>query len=269
MDAKKTLMESIIDEMRKEDGEPIVEPSINRVESWIRSRECAFITAWRTQYKNITDNTFKPTHLRNGETFEAGDDFIEGDAFTADEKRFYNQELKATLLRLGYGVTKVRGVFREEGFEGCDPGQEESFLVVNLRNDPDFKRNLFRLSEYYNQDCFMYSPPDSDEWFNIGTNAADFPGYGNESPAGSFQRNVLADFMPRIGNVGFAFGDKKKMHPGNRPSFYDRKKYRVEKNQSKMDKHLDEQFDTFGNYNIGAKQCICQCCEHVIDFLNL
>ena len=275
------------------------ESSLNRVSEWIKSKECAFITAWRTRYIHTTPNTFKPKHIENGrfaetikayrrklengyeptedevlkfkemessgECYWSGEEFSEGDIFTSDEKRHYNRELKATLLRLGYGVTNVRGVFREEGITGCDTNQEESFLVVNRNGDPNFKDTLFKLSEYYNQDCFMYSPFGSDEGFNIGTNAADWPGYRNSERAGAFRTNVQHKFMSRIGNAGFAFGDREKMKPDGRPSFRDRKQSRIDKQR----KPMDERFDTIANYGIGGRRSIYECCDRVVEELGL
>lgn len=79
--------------------------------------------------------------------------------------------MKAALLSLGYGVTQIRGPYKEFG---QSESQEESLFVVNLKDDPKFKKNLFKLSGYYNQDSFMYSPKGSDEGILIGTNNADF-----------------------------------------------------------------------------------------------
>lgn len=230
----------IREEHKMKDGETgIPESSLNPISMWVESMECGFVTAWRTRYENITDGAFKPVHQADGydrkvgkRSWKRGDTFKEGDTFTVFEKRFYNKELNAALLQLGYGVTKVRGVFGEEGCTGCDTGREESFFVVNLHQDPDFKRRLFRLSEYYNQDCFMYSPLGSDEGVDIGTNAAEWPGYGNEVRTGSFRRPVQARNMSGTGNVEPYKG-----------------------------------LDTIYNYNMGARQCMRQCCEHVLVFL--
>lgn len=308
---RKNLLESITNEMRNEDAAPpnskelFLESTMKRVESWIRSKECAIVTAWRTFYANTTPNTFKPTHSENGrfmeavkayrrkiakgyeptaeetqryermissgECYEAGEPFKQGDKFTTDEKRHYNRELNAALLQLKYGVTEIRGVFREEGCTGCDSDSEDSFLVVNLSDDPNFKDNLFRLSEYYNQDCFMYSPYGTDKGVLVGTNSSSQPGYKAEVEAGSFNKHVESMYMSRIGNAGFAFGDAEKMKPDSRPAFLDRKAARINavRQLESVLPSIDDYMDRLDWHNIGGKRCIRECCERVLNQIGL
>ena len=108
---------------------------------------------------------------------------------------------------------------------------------------------MFEISEYYNQDSFMYSPKGTDEGFLIGTNKAAWPGYGNEEPSNKFKRDVQSIFMSRIGNRGFSFTNGDRINPNDpkrkeklssddnnyetdRPmTFQDRKKERIKNNK--------------------------------------
>lgn len=214
----------------------LFESNMNRIEKWVREKEIAILSAWRSKYTNVTDDTFKP----NGKNV--------GDEFSTKEKKTYNRELKAKLLTLGYGVTNVRGVYREGGPKGSDE-QEESFFIVNLSNDADFKQKIFKLSEHYNQDSFIYSPMGTDEAVLIGTNNCDFPGYGNEVPQSSFKRNVASMFMSRIGSQGFAFADDNDTYSDDPLTFNDRK-------QDRLEKALNENLETFKRHSVNAKNAI-------------
>lgn len=253
----------------------VYESNLNRVTNWIKEYECAELTAWRTQYKDITDGTFEPTHISYQRQVGRGQKVIgkkmeQGENFSTEEKKYYNRELKASLLRLRYGVTNVRGSYKECG---QNESQEESFLVVNLNNDPNFKNNIFKLSEYYNQDSFLYSPKDSDESYLIGTNNASFPGFGNEIPNGKFHSNVQSLFMSRIGNRGFCFtngervskedpyrldklnDEEKNNYETDEPlTFADRKKQRIGESVEDM-----LRLETFDKYGINGKRAIGLC----------
>lgn len=226
---KNTISNILRNELKK----IISESTMDRIVHWTENYEIAIVTAWRNQYKDVTDKTFKPEGKEIGDTFRTV------------EKKKYNREFKAKLLDLGYGVTNVRGSYREGGYEGTDE-QEESFFIVNLKNDPNFKQTIFNLSEYYNQDSFLYSPMGSDEAILIGTNNCDFPGYGNEISAGSLQKNVQSMFMTRIGNKGFAFADKNDTYNDKPLTFNDRK-------QGRINESILKYLETFDRASIGAK----------------
>ena len=80
-------------------------------------------------------------------------DWKEGKKFTHEENRQKNKLMAAELIQLGYGVTKIKGVY-PEGM--TDESSEESYLVVNRNNDENFLDNILRISEYYNQDSVYY-----------------------------------------------------------------------------------------------------------------
>lgn len=253
------------------------ESTLNRIEEYIKNEECAIITAWRDTLQNVTKETFTPKHITHekghrGNKIVTDAMFNVGDKFSTEEKKFYNRELKAKLLKYGYGVTQVRGTYRESGIEG----QEESLFVVNRNNDPNFKDVLFKLSEYYNQDSFLYSPKGTTEGYLIGTNTYDYPGYKNTVRSGQFRKNIQSMFMSRIGNKGFSFTDGKeidktdpdrfnKLDNGDnnyeidKPmAFKDRKQERIKGLSNESIERL-LRIETYEAASINGKHAICIC----------
>ena len=116
--------------------------SLKRSIGWLTHRNCAIVTAWRGKYNRKENN-----------------------------KR--NRELQQKLRVLGYGVIRVKGCYAEIG---QSIKKENSFLVFDLEDTKDFKQTIYDLSEFYEQDCFLYKPVDEDVAYLIGTN----DGYGKD-----------------------------------------------------------------------------------------
>lgn len=110
---------------------------------------------------------------------------------------------------LKYGVTSVNGYFCEEG---GTPSKEVSLLVANINHDSSFKSNLFSLSEYFNQDSFIYKPLNGMA-YEIGTNYSHNPGYKVEIERGNIHITINAEFMTKFGNrkTGISFTNFKKI----------------------------------------------------------
>lgn len=252
------ITEVQFNEIQKEFSPKIVinESSFNRIINWLENYEIALITAFRGKKENI---------VNKGNVKDDGKD--EGYEYSHKENRERNRELGAALLKLGYGITKVGGVYVENfGKPNSRLSNEESFLVVNKNDDPDFYNSIFKLSEHFNQDCFCYKAKGDDIGYNIGTNGADYPGYNNKVRNGKFVTGVKNEFMTRLKNKGFAFTDKNKdeLEPFS-TSHKERKQERIDK---KIEKSLNEVLDTFSNYGIGAKQSITNISENLLKILN-
>ena len=65
------------------------------------------------------------------------------------------KELMALLLVAGYGVASLKG-------SPPDSAEQQPLLVVNVKYAPKFQENLSKLSEYYEQDSFLYIPEGSE-----------------------------------------------------------------------------------------------------------
>ena len=169
-----------MDKFINEWKEFLTESSISRTYEHILNHDTAFITAFRDNAKDTTK--CMPDHSKTLENFER------------------NRQLKAVLFNKGYGVTKVAGTYVEDfGTEAAKEVKEDSFFVVNLKDDPNFKDTMASLSEHFCQDSFLYVPLGGEDSFLIGTNRAEFPGYGNEEKMGSFHGGVESEFMTRVG----------------------------------------------------------------------
>jgi hypothetical protein len=126
-----------------------------------------------------------------------------------------NRELKALLLRKGYGVTRVDGSY-VENFTDPDPLKrvevsESSFFVVNLSDSPDFAADMKDLGELYCQDSILIIPQGGEGAYLYGTNDTSFPGLGNTETVGDFIAGREAEFMSRIRGRPFTFKEVKEM----------------------------------------------------------
>lgn len=226
------------------------ESSFNRLLSWIKNYEIAFITAFRSIKENI---------LHDDLTKE--DSKKIGDVYSKSENRERNRELGASLLRMGYGITKISGAnIANFGNPNSGIADEESFLVVNIKDDNHFYDNMFKLSEYYNQDCFCYKPKGEEVAYNIGTNGNDYLGYNQKDCNGKFVHGVINEFISRLKNRGFAFTDNDNLAPFH-TSHNDRKKERINK---KIEQAINEEIKTFDDYNVLSKQTIANIGDPII-----
>jgi hypothetical protein len=174
------------------------ETSMSRVYEHILNHDTAFITAFRGNTEDTTK--CRPGHSKTLKNTER------------------NRQLKAALWQKGYGVTAVAGTYIEDfDTPAAQEVKEDSYFVVNLKDDPEFKQIVSGLSKHFCQDSFLFVPRGGEESFLIGTNDVDFPGYGNKNETGSFLGGQEGEFMTRVGKskrpIKFAEGleTKKKM----------------------------------------------------------
>ena len=117
-----------------------------------------------------------------------------------------NKELKATLLSMGYGVTKIMGSYIESfGSDIAKEVSEQSFFVVNLGSDPAFFDNIKMLGEKFCQDSVLLAPKGGKGAYLYGTNNHEFPGYGESYEAGDWRGGVEAEFMSRVGGRPYTY----------------------------------------------------------------
>lgn len=199
----------------------ILDSNISRIEKWVKEKDIAVLTAFRGYLDNVVskDRTLIDKPLEGP---------IEERKYTKAENRARNRNLKAALLEQGYGVTSVTGVYPEETPDGkAVKKREESLMVVNLNNDPEFQSKIARLSEWYNQDSYLYKPQGQEDAVLIGTNSA-WPGYGENVTAGKFMRAVEGPFITKLKNRGFAFTeDPQEYNETDTETWQDRKDQRV------------------------------------------
>ena len=180
----------------------------------------------------------------------------------------------------GYGLTAIHGSYIE-GANGTDSSEvaEESFFLVNLKNDANFFSNLFALSEYFNQDSFLYKSANEEDAYLVGTNNNGFPEYGEKLVAGKLT-SLPSKFMSRIKNAAFAFVNKDNWivkqskedlsaddmndfensyswKNDEKPTFQNRKAKRaLTEDWVKLYKDKGVVLETLDDYSIGGKQAI-------------
>ena len=200
----KTLLEDVtnFNNILNSKNKNLNESNINRMLHWLKGCDCAFITAFRKEFKDIRD--------KDATYFGPNGDWEEGKKFSHEENRQKNKLMVAELLQLGYGVTKVQGVYPETPKTDDAPitdneDIEESYLVVNRRNDENFLKNLQRIAEFYNQDSIYYKEAGAEEGHLIGTNGCGWPEYHEKGSGSKLHLDTGSNYMSRLGNKTFSF----------------------------------------------------------------
>lgn len=201
---QKTLLEDVtnFNNILNSKNKNLNESNINRMLHWLKGCDCAFITAFRKEFKDIRD--------KDATYFGPNGDWEEGKKFSHEENRQKNKLMVAELLQLGYGVTKVQGVYPETPKTNDAPitdneDIEESYLVVNRHNDENFLKNLQRIAEFYNQDSIYYKEAGAEEGHLIGTNGCGWPEYYEKGSGSKLHLDTGSNYMSRLGNKAFSF----------------------------------------------------------------
>ena len=172
------------------------ESGLSRVLQHIEAHDCAILTAFRNDPKDMSK-------CAKG---SVDDNDQEGNTRALNKRR--NRDLKAMLLGFDYGVTAVDGSYIEN-FEQPDQIEvkEDSLFVVNLNDDPDFVRNVQEMAEKFCQDSVIIIPQGGKAAYLHGTNESDFPGYGEKVEVGDLKMGKEAEFMTRVNKRPFTFGE--------------------------------------------------------------
>ena len=172
------------------------ESGLSRVLQHIEAHDCAILTAFRNDPKDMSK-------CAKG---SVDDNDQEGSTKNLNKRR--NRDLKAMLFGFDYGVTAVDGSYIEN-FEQPDQIEvkEDSLFVVNLNDDPDFVRNVQEMAEKFCQDSVIIIPQGGKAAYLHGTNESDFPGYGEKVEVGDLKMGKEAEFMTRVGKRPFTFGE--------------------------------------------------------------
>lgn len=214
IDVKKILeeVERIDDVMNK--TSLINESSLSRVWSHSEKFDIAIITAFRG---------------KNSDCVKGDND---GHKFSFDENMQRNRELHAVLLDKGYLITKIKGSYIEHfNTPQAVEKSEKSFFVVNRNNDDQFFSTIIKLGKYFCQDSVLLKPLNEDAYL-YGTNNNIFPGLDKKSDLGKFKGGNEAEFMSRVKNRPFYFGE------------------------------------TYEDYGMGGKQVIKKISKNILDEIN-
>ena len=142
--------------------------------------------------------------------FRYAKDCNEGEPFTKSENKKNSSILKAKLLKLGYGVTKVAGTYIENyGTPKAREVAEESYLVVDIKDSKKLKKDLISLGSEFDQDSITFSKP-SGEYYLISSNKCPdgYPGNGKigvEIKLGKPLFGENGEFFSKINGRPFVF----------------------------------------------------------------
>jgi|ETNvirnome_6_100_1030635.scaffolds.fasta_scaffold17851_4 hypothetical protein len=111
-----------------------------------------------------------------------------------------NRELKAQLLSMGYGVTKVDGSYIEN-FETPQAIEvsEQSYFVSNREKVDGFAGSITSLGESFEQDSVLIIPAGAKGAYLVGTREGnDFPPFGDQISVGDLKMGREAEFMSKV-----------------------------------------------------------------------
>lgn len=171
-------------------GSNISESSLNRISKHIENNQCAVITAFRG---NLTD------------CLTYSDDKTNINTYTNKGR---NKKLIASLLYLGYDITKVKGTYIENYMtDNQVEVKEDSLFVVNSNDDSNFINTIIRLGELFCQDSVLIF--DFGDNYLYGTNESTFPGLGNKLSVGKFKPGFEGKFMTKVSGRPFTLENYK------------------------------------------------------------
>ena len=126
------------------------------------------------------------------------------------ENQERNKKLLSKLQEYGFGMFSVKGVYHEAGMD--KPSSEHSFFLTNLNNSRNFKENLFKLAESFDQDSFLFKLTSENSAFLYGTSPAFENGYKGLIELGTLRIVVDQEeadslsYKTIVKNTTYAFG---------------------------------------------------------------
>jgi hypothetical protein len=134
-------------------------------------------------------------------------------AFRGEHSKKENLErsriLKATLLKQGYGVTKVDGSYIEN-FETPQALEvsELSLFISNRGDASNFVKDVIGFGEQYEQDSVLIIPMGGQDAYLVGTREGnDFPPMGDQITVGNLKMGKESEFMSKVGSRPFTFNE--------------------------------------------------------------
>lgn len=173
------------------------ESSLSRVYRHMLDHDCAILTASRN---DPYDKTLCASPYVSP--------YEDQELSTHDLNKLNNRDLKAALLKKGYGVTQVDGSFIEN-YQSNNPDmppievKEDSYFVVNIHNDPSFLDTIINLGMTFCQDAIMFIPQGGQEAFLYGTNNSSNIGLNNKVSLGKISMGKESEFMTRVNGRPF------------------------------------------------------------------
>ena len=140
-----------------------------------------------------------------------------GERFTKSENKKNNSILKSKLLKMGYGVTKIAGTYIENyGTNNEIKVDEESFIVVDLKDSGKLKKDLIKLGQMFEQDSITYSQPAGNYYLISSNKCPDgYPGNGKIGVEVKLGRPMFGkdgEFFSKVAGRPFVFKESLQLH---------------------------------------------------------
>jgi len=181
-----------LNELKKVVHQVIQESSLSRIRQHVEQHDCAIITAFRnnpSEHDSCVHDDKAPS-IHQDQNLKP-----------ININKLNNRDLKATLLKLGYGVTAVDGTFVENfSTPKAVEVKEDSLFVVNLTDNPLFYNQIKNLGKKYCQDSVLIVPQGGKDVKLYGTNNSQFPGLDGEVSIGNFVYGKSAEIMTKVNN---------------------------------------------------------------------
>lgn len=134
-------------------------------------------------------------------------DCNEGEPYTKKDKEKRSVILKSKLIKLGYGITTVKGTYIENfKTKNAIKVKEKAFLVIDIKGSGNLWRDLTKLGLEFEQDSVTYSKP-SGEYVIIGTNKCPkgYPGFKKVIKLGKSMFGKKGEFYSKVNGRPFVF----------------------------------------------------------------
>lgn len=116
-----------------------------------------------------------------------------------------SMKLKAKMLTLGYGVTKIDDNYIEDyNTDNAKKVKELSWFVVDIDDKGTLKQDLIKLGRIYQQDSIAFGAKAS-YWVLVGTNNSDFPGFNKEVKLSNKKFGKAGEFFSSVKGRPFMF----------------------------------------------------------------
>lgn len=140
--------------------------------------------------------------------FRYARDCGEGKVYTKGENKARNKKLESKLLSKGYGITKIQGIYIENYKSNNEiEVKEESFFVVDLKDNKKLLSDLKKLGREFDQDSICFGLEGGRRYTVFGTNDCPnaYPGKGKNVKLGDAIFGKSGKFMSKVNGRPFIF----------------------------------------------------------------
>lgn len=158
------------------------------------------------KFKNVLNESSLTRLWKKYKDYDSGTISACRGSLTSKENKERTFQLKTDLVKLGYSVTAIKGVYKENyGQPDEIEVHEDSFIVFDHKASGDLEENLLKLGKKYDQDSVTFSSVSDGEYWLIGTNNSGYPGMGNRVKLGSAMFGKNGEFFSSVRGRPFVF----------------------------------------------------------------